>query len=100
MTDQPQSTETFFSINQWQRETFPAATLDGSLRHVEEEWIEFQMAPSIDERVKEAVDLILTLTCYVDLATGRGAQGPIDAKMRICRSRKWIILPDGTGRHA
>jgi len=94
-----QTTETFSSINQWQRETFPLATLDGALRHIEEEWAEFQTAPSIQERVKEAVDLILTLSCYVDLATGRGTQGPIDAKMRICRGRQWNILPDGTGRH-
>jgi hypothetical protein len=95
----PITTETFATINRWQRETFPTATLDGVLRHIEEEWIEFETAPTIVERIEEAADLIILLSCYIDQAGRRGAQPHIDDKMRRNRARRWNIQPDGTGRH-
>ena len=93
------SYETFDTINQWQRETFPQATLDGVLCHIEEEWTEFQTAPTIANRVEEAVDLIILLSCYIDKAANSSAQLHVDDKMRRNRARRWNIQPDGTGRH-
>lgn len=59
MPDAQQPTETFDSINQWQRATFPDATVSGVVGHVVEEWNEFLSAVAVDERVEEAVDLIM-----------------------------------------
>jgi hypothetical protein len=95
-----QTTESLDTINQWQRETFPLATIDGVLRHIEEEWQEFQRAATVADRVEEAADLIILLSCYIDQVTGLGAQSSVDGKMRRNRTRRWNIKPDGTGRHA
>lgn len=92
-------TETFETINQWQRQTFPAATPSGVLKHIGEEWEEFQTAPTIDAKIGEAVDLILLLACYIDIVTGCGAWPAVDETMRRNRARDWNIQPDGTGRH-
>jgi Protein of unknown function (DUF550) len=93
-------TETFDSINRWQRETFPDATLTGVEEHIHEEFKEFTVARSVADSVVEAVDLILLLSCYIDKATGGdGAQRHVDAKMAIDRARQWNIQADGTGRH-
>jgi hypothetical protein len=94
-----QMTETFSTINRWQRETFPDATLKGVLGHIKEEWKEFQDAVTVAGRVEEAVDMIILLSCYIDTATGIGAQLHVDDKMRRNRARMWEIQSDGTGRH-
>ena len=93
------TSETFDTINQWQRETFPLATLDGVLRHIEEEWVEFHAASTLADRIEEAVDLIILLSCYVDQVGNVGAQPHVDDKMRRNRARRWNIQADGTGRH-
>lgn len=93
-------TETFETINAWQRETFPNATLEGIMRHLNEEWKEFWSADTIDDMVKEAVDLIIVLSGFIDHCTRQGAQVHVDNKMRINRARSWNIQPDGSGRHA
>ncbi len=92
--------ETFDSINRWQRETFPGATVDGVLKHIGEEWEEFQLAATDEGRAEEAVDLIILLSCYLNkVGDGTGAQGHVDRKMDINRARIWNIQGDGTGRH-
>jgi hypothetical protein len=91
--------ETFSSINEWQRKTFPSATIDGVLAHIKEEWQEFLDAPTITDHVEEAADLIILLACYIDKAHGVGAQMFVDYKMERNRKRSWNIQPDGTGRH-
>lgn len=92
--------ETFDSINRWQRNTFADATLRGVEKHIHEEFKEFTEAWSVADSVVEAVDLIILLACYIDKATaGEGAQRHVDAKMAINRARKWDIQADGTGRH-
>ena len=92
--------ETFTSINRWQDENFPLATVDGIWNHIGEEWIEFQTANTIKEQIIEAVDLIILLTGWIHKASdGRSAQEFVDAKMRVNRLRNWNIQPDGTGRH-
>lgn len=92
--------ETFDSINSWQRETFPAATLPGVIRHLNEEWYEFAHATDVADSVVKAVDLIILLASYIDKITGGdGAQRHVDAKMAINRTRQWNIQADGTGRH-
>jgi hypothetical protein len=96
-----QKTETFETINQWQRATFPTASLEGVLNHIQEEWVEFQSAPTLPEKVVEAADLIILLSCFIDKVTkGHGAQSIVEAKMRLNRARLWNIQHDGTGRHA
>lgn len=94
-----ETNETFDTINRWQRATFPTATLDGVLGHIGEEWGEFLRAATTAECIEEAVDLIILLSCYIDKATGNGAQPSIDEKMRRNRARQWQIQEDGTGRH-
>ncbi len=91
--------ETFSSINEWQRATFPTATIGGELRHIEEEWREFNDAATTSGRVEEAVDLIILLAGYIDKATGGFTQANVDRKMRRNRARLWSIQLDGTGRH-
>jgi hypothetical protein len=91
--------ETFETINRWQNETFPDGTLVGVIDHIREEWVEFLEAEAIDEKVEEAVDLIILLSCYIDRLTGCGAQRAVDWKMAKNRAREWNIQPDGTGRH-
>jgi len=94
-----QTTETFDTINEWQRVTFPAATLDGVLNHIGEEWREFQDAMTATGKIDEAADLIILLACFIDQMSGVGAQRFVDDKMRRNRARQWNIQPDGTGRH-
>lgn len=92
--------ETFDSINEWQRATFPDATIAGELKHLDEEWDEFKSAETPREMIEEAVDLIILLASFIDNMTGSaGAQAAVDAKMRRNRARSWNIGPDGTGRH-
>jgi hypothetical protein len=91
--------ETFDTINQWQRETFPAATLAGVAGHIKEEWDEFQDAATRAEQIEEAVDLIILLACFIDKAGGSGSQAHVDEKMARNRARQWNIQQDGTGRH-
>ena len=97
-------TETFDSINRWQRETFPKATIVGVLKHIDEEWDEFKNDwQTITEKAEEAADLIILLSCFLDHVTGSeesGAQIHVDLKMRRNRARDWNIQADGTGRHA
>jgi NTP pyrophosphatase (non-canonical NTP hydrolase) len=90
--------ETFHSINKWQRDTFPNATATGILIRIEEEWQELQNAETTEDRIEEAVDLIIVLAAYI-AKLGLEAQYHIDQKMRINRQRQWNIQPDGTGRH-
>lgn len=92
-------TETFVSINQWQRETSPNATVAGVERHIAEEWSEFCSAAHLADRIEEATDMIILLLAYIDRAGEYGAQRAIDEKMRINRTRNWRIQSDGTGRH-
>lgn len=99
--------ETFETINQWQRDTFPNATVEGILNHIEEEINEFQTAPTEGEKRLEAADLIILLSAWLDATRGRtglelnlyGAQTVVDYKMMVNRKREWNIQPDGTGRH-
>lgn len=99
MGDKIDAIETFDTINQWQRETFPTATSGGVYHHIREEWRELSVATTNTERIEEAVDLIILLSCYIDKLSGDGAQLHVDAKMRRNRARQWKIQDDGTGRH-
>lgn len=95
----PATAETFETINQWQRETFPGATADGNEAHLREEWEEFNTASTLNEKIVEAVDMIILLIAWIDSVSSLDPQVHIDAKMQINRARSWRYLPDGTGRH-
>ncbi len=92
------SAETQRSINEWQRQTFPDATLDGVIGHLREEFQEFLDSNDQLETAVEAADLVILLYCWAAI-NGVDLHAAIDAKMKINRARTWNIQQDGTGRH-
>ena len=95
-------TETQCSIAEWQQANFPAATKEGIIRHLSEEFEEFLFAASnptsIIDAEEEAADILILLYAW-STANNIDLQSAVNEKMRINRSRTWIIQPDGTGRH-
>lgn len=90
--------ETQESINEWQREHFSNATIEGVVNHLKEEFQEFIDAKGEYETAIEAADIVIILYCWAML-NNVDLHAAIDAKMGINRSRKWNIQLDGTGRH-
>lgn len=86
------------SINEWQRQTFPDATIEGVIGHLKEEFHEFVTADTPHEAALEAADLVILLYCWA-MMNNVDLHASIDAKMSINRSRSWNLRLDGTGRH-
>lgn len=91
-------TETQTTINQWQNEHFPDASLLGVATHLSEEFSEWEAATTIADAAEEAADIVILLYCWA-MMCGLDLHAEIDRKMAKNRSRQWNILPDGTGRH-
>jgi len=92
-------TETQASINAWQLEHFPEATLAGIERHLNEEFKEFLYhSVTSEEQLVEAADIVILL-CHWCQRHGFDLHAAIDAKMAVNRNRQWNIQLDGTGRH-
>lgn len=90
--------ETQATINQWQRQQFPAAGAIGVVNHLREEFWEFLDAPSDEAAVQEAADIVILLYSWAML-NGIDLHAEIDRKMEKNRARQWTIQDDGTGRH-
>ena len=91
----PAIRETQASINKWQNERFPNATLAGILKHLSEEFAEFLANPSSEE----AADIIILLFAWAKEEEIPDLLVAVDKKMLKNRHRRWNIQPDGTGRH-
>lgn len=91
--------EQFKRVTEWQRKTFPGATMLSKIKHLLQELEEVQdPSLSITERSLEFADCFLLL---FDAAAASGMTydsivGCIDAKMGINENRKWGN-PDADG---
>jgi NTP pyrophosphatase (non-canonical NTP hydrolase) len=90
--------ETQQTINAWQREQFPNATLAGVVNHLKEEFAEFITETDMLRAQIEAADVVILLYCWAG-HHGVDLNAAIDTKMSVNRKRKWNIQSDGTGRH-
>lgn len=90
--------ETQRTINEWQREHFPDATLAGVRNHLRLECTEFFDAVGTQAQAFEAADIIILLYCWA-MHKDIDLHSFVDAKMAINRAREWNIQTDGTGRH-
>lgn len=81
----------FNEITQWQRETFPQATLGTALKHLQAEIVEVIGAPNMAAMAMELADCFLLLYGAADRAglTYDNICAAIDVKMGINRQRTW-----------
>lgn len=104
--------ETQETINTWQDQTFPNATLEGITKHLIEEIDELKdmllelQSPvrirniaDIHDTAFEAADVIILIYAWAKKHGIRIHEQFVDIKMGINRGRTWNIQPDGTGRH-
>lgn len=93
--------ETQYTINKWQDDKFPDATLAGVTRHLSEEFQEFLSINAHNDpksAQQEAADIVILLYAWAD-KVNCDLHAEIDRKMQINRRREWNIQEDGTGRH-
>lgn len=91
-------TETFDSIGEWAHGTFGPVELGRGIERAKEEFYELEIAPTTEEAIEEAADVIITLAAMV-YSQGGYLQDAIDKKMKINRARRWKTHGDGTGYH-
>lgn len=79
--------------NDWAVATFGEATVESTLRRIDQELREFYKDP-----VGEAKDIAIFLYRLMSVA-GKDLDAEVDAKMEINRKRTWVLNGEGCGQH-
>ncbi len=79
--------------NDWALATFGEATIESTMRRIDQELREFYEDP-----VGEAKDIAIFLYRLMSVA-GKDLDAEVDAKMEINRARTWVLSGDGCGQH-